>query len=55
MEAIINNLGTLEELNEWAQLWGMVDTDLVNLRRIEIISDLANSCIVAPENIDSQR
>ena len=55
MEAIINNLNTLDDLSEWANLWGMTDSDLVNLRRIQILSEMANNCVVTPENIDSSR
>ena len=43
MEAIIDNLSTIKELNEWAELWGMEQDDYVNLRRIELVSELANS------------
>ena len=54
MEAIINSLNTLDELNEWSELWGMQHTELVNLRRIQILSELANNGLVTQENVGSQ-
>ena len=53
MEAIINSLNTLDDLNEWSELWGMQDSELVNLRRIQILSELANNCVVTQENVSS--
>ena len=37
MDAVINNLQTVEDLDEFAELWGMQDDELVHLRRIEIL------------------
>ena len=43
MEAVVANINSIQELDSWACLWGMQGTDLVNLRRIELLWQLTNS------------
>ena len=40
MDAVIKNLQTVEDVDEFADLWGMQDDELVNQRRIEILCDM---------------
>ena len=55
MDAIVSQLNTLDDLNEWSELWGMQNSDLVNLRRIQILSELANNCVVTEANVTCDR
>ena len=52
MEGVIKHLHTLEELNEWAVIWGMEDDDLIQQRRVEILQELTDTNTpVLPENL----
>ena len=53
MDLIAGSLNTLDELSEWAELWGMEDSDIVKARRTEILSQLASTSVVT--TTDSER
>ena len=52
MEGVIQNLHTLDDLNEWAVMWGMEDDDIIHERRAQILKEITETTTpVLPENV----